>query len=72
MLSGEEEPPPPPPMTIGVCVTVWVTREPAIIVVRIVVAGDGVAELETYAELEVYSELEAKALEIGSEDVEGV
>lgn len=50
-------------MTIGVCVTVWVTREPDIIVVRIVVAGDGdgVAELEGYGVLET-------GLEAGSEE----
>ena len=50
-------------MIMGVCVTVWVTREPDITVVRIVVAGDGIAELDVYAELEA-----GALLEVGSED----
>jgi hypothetical protein len=48
---------------MGVCVTVWVTREPDTTVVRIVVAGDGFAELEVYAELEA-----GALLEVGSEE----
>ena len=43
------------------------TREPETIVVRTVVAGDGVAELDVYAELEAGT-LEAGALEAGFDE----